>query len=273
MLKPALTPWWRTLAFGFLALVFLSSLAPGLWTPNGHEMQFRDSPDEPPSLQFLLGTDSLGRDRLSRILHGTRVSLLLAPSAAALCCLIAALVGTSAALAGGWVDRTILAVTDLFLSLPWLFLLLAMRACLPLNTAPQTSAAITFLILGALGWPGPMRVIRAAVLTWRSSAFIFHAHAVGCDSWKLISRHMIPNVMPLLLAQFWISIPVFVLSEATLGMLGLGVAEPLPSWGGLLREVEGGEFAAKPWIATPIFLLAGVMTSLQAVLPREDYSV
>jgi len=84
---------------------------------------------------------------------------------------------------------------------------------------------------------------------------------------------LIPNVMPVLLAQFWIAVPVFILAEATLGMLGLGVSEPLPSWGSMLRELEGGNLRAQPWIAAPAVLLAAVVGCFQLIFPREDYSI
>ena len=82
-----------------------------------------------------------------------------------------------------------------------------------------------------------------------------------------------PNVAPVLLAQFWVAVPAYILAEATLGMLGLGVSEPLPSWGGLLRELEGGGLASQIWLLAPALLLAAVVGSFQLILPREDYSV
>jgi len=126
----------RTVAMVFLILIAVSAVKPEWWTPAQYDTQFRDAPDAPPSTRFLLGTDSLGRDRLSRLLHGTRVSLVLAPAAALLSCLVAGALGGVAGLAGGWLDRAILAAADLFLSVPWLFLLLMVRACLPLNVSP-----------------------------------------------------------------------------------------------------------------------------------------
>jgi ABC-type dipeptide/oligopeptide/nickel transport system permease subunit len=257
----------------FLAAVAVSALAPGLWTRAGYEAQFREAPDAPPSARFPLGTDALGRDRLARLLAGTRVSLALGPAAALLSCVAAALIGGLAGLAGGWVERLVLAAVDLFLSLPWLLLLLAVRACLPLNVAPLASMAITFLILGLLGWPAAARVVRASIRRLRNSDFMLQARAAGCTPWRLASRQLVPNVMPVLLAQFWIAVPVFILAEATLGMLGLGVSEPLPSWGGMLREIESGNVWEQPWIAAPALLLAAVVGSFQLVLPRQDYSV
>jgi peptide/nickel transport system permease protein len=263
----------RFTALGFLIAVGLAALAPELWAPARYETQFRESPDAPPSARFPLGTDALGRDRLSRLLYGTRVSLLLAPAAALLTCLEAALLGALAGFLGGWADRVIESAADLFLSLPWLFLLLTVRACLPLNISPAASVTITFLMLGALGWAAPARVVRAAAQNLKHSDFLFQARATGSRPSRLLIRHLAPNVMPVLLAQFWISVPVYILAEATLGMLGLGVAEPLPSWGSILRELEGSAALTQPWLLAPAVLLAAVIGCFQLVLPREDYSV
>jgi ABC-type dipeptide/oligopeptide/nickel transport system permease subunit len=159
------------------------------------------------------------------------------------------------------------------MSLPWLFLLLTVRATLPLNVSPLVSLGITFGLLGLLSWPASARVVRAAIHALRDSDFILQARASGVTPWRLISRQLIPNVMPVLLAQFWIAVPVFILAEATLGMLGLGVSEPLPSWGSMLRELEGGNLRAQPWIAAPAVLLAAVVGCCQLIFPREDYSI
>lgn len=257
----------RGIAMGFLLVVGLAAAAPELWAPGNYETQFRDSPDAPPSTRFPLGSDALGRDRLSRLLYGTRVSLSLAPAAALLSCVGAAVLGGTAGLAGGWADTAILALADLFLSLPWLFLLLIARACLPLNVPPATSLGITFLLLGALGWAAPARVVRASVRTLKNSGFLFQARAAGCRPWRLLWRHLLPNVMPVLTAQFWVAVPAYILAETTLGMLGLGVAEPLPSWGGLLRELEGGGIMTQPWLLSTALLVGAVTGGFHLAFP------
>jgi len=257
----------------FLAAIVLAAITPRFWVTASYDAQFRETPDASPSRQFPLGTDALGRDRLSRLFYGTRVSLLLAPAAAALSCAVAAALGGIAGMAGGWMDRAIVAAADLFLSLPWLFLLLMVRAGLPLNVSPAASVTITFLLLGALGWAAPARVVRAAVRELKDSDFLLQARASGCRRSRLLWRHLLPNVAPILWAQFWIAVPVYILAETTLGMLGLGVAEPLPSWGGLLRELEDGAALSHLWLLAPVLLLAAVVGSFQLILPREDYSL
>ena len=261
----------RQLAWLLLGVVALSSLGAGLWAPADYAMQFREAPNSPPSHEHLLGTDDLGRDRFSRVLYGTRVSLLMAPVAALLSTLLATLVGGVAGYLGGWCERAAMGATDLFLSMPWLFLLLAVRAMLPLNVAPTTSVAVTFLLLGVLGWAASARVLCAGVRGFRNSEFVLQARASGLHGWRLLAVHVLPNLKPVLLAQFWIAIPVFIITEANLGILGLGVSEPLPSWGSLLREMESfASFGFEAWKLVPLVLLVLVVSSFQIVLSRDE---
>jgi len=261
----------RQLACLLLALVALASFGAGLWAPADYAMQFREAPNSPPSHQHLLGTDELGRDRFSRVLYGTRVSLLMAPAAALLSTLLAALVGVAAGYLGGWWERAAMAATDLFLSMPWLFLLLAVRAMLPLDVSPLTSVAVTFVLLGLLGWAASARVLCAGTRGLRNSDFVLQARACGVRGPRLLAAHVVPNLKPVLAAQFWISIPVFIISEANLGILGLGVSEPLPSWGSLLRELEGfTSFGFEACKLVPLVLLVLVVCSFQIVLTRDE---
>jgi peptide/nickel transport system permease protein len=263
----------RKFAWGFLLVVGLASLGAGVWAPAHYATQFRDVPNAAPSRQHLLGTDELGRDRFSRVLYGTRVSLLLAPAAALLSTLLATLVGGVAGYLGGWWERAAMTATDLFLSLPWLFLLLAVRAMLPLNVAPMVSVAVTFLLLGVLGWAASARVLCAGARGIRDCDFVLQARASGISPLRLFALHVMPNLRPVLMAQFWISIPVFILSEANLGVLGLGVTEPLPSWGSLLREMESfASFGFEAWKLAPLCLLVLGVSSFQIVLSREEVS-
>jgi ABC-type dipeptide/oligopeptide/nickel transport system permease subunit len=266
--------WARLASIVFLAVVTVVCLLANVVAPDSYAHQFRDVPDAAPSHQHLLGTDDLGRDRFSRLLFGTRVSLLLAPAAALLASVLAAMIGGVAGFAGGWVQGGVMAVTDLFLSMPWLFLLITVRALLPLNVSPLTSVAITFALLGCLGWATAARVVCANARTLRNSDFILLAQASGCSGFRLLIRHLIPNLMPVLYAQFWISIPVFILTEANLGILGLGVAEPLPSWGSLLRELEGfSTLSAQPWQFVPLILLILTVSCFHVATQKlEDWA-
>ncbi len=261
----------QKIALAVLTIAVVASLGAGLLAQHSYAEQSRELISAPPSAHFWLGTDELGRDRFSRLLYGTRVSLLLAPAAALLSTLIAAMIGGAAGYLGGRWERLVTSGVDLFLSLPWLFLLLAVRALLPLNTSPITSVMITFLLLGCLGWAAPARIIRAGTMTLVNSDFLVQASANGVSRWRLFWRHLLPNLRPIFLAQFWISIPLFILSEANLGLLGLGVSEPLPSWGALLRDLENySAIPQNPWMLAPVVLLVAVVGCLQLLLRTED---
>jgi peptide/nickel transport system permease protein len=262
---------WQKLAGALLVVVLGTSAAANWLAPAGYAKQDREAISAPPSRAHWLGTDELGRDRFARLLYGTRISLLLAPAAALLSTLMAALIGGLAGYLGGIWARIAMAVTDLFLSLPWLFLLITARAMMPLNVSPIFSIGVTFLLLGLLGWTTAARVLCTTAASLRSADFVRQARATGVRGQRLFWIHVAPNLKPVLYAQFWISIPVFILSEANLGILGLGVAEPMPSWGSLLKELEGlVSVGEEPWKFVPLGLLVLVVMSFQFLLSKQD---
>ncbi len=263
----------RRAALAVLGAVFAAALLADYIAPAPYDRQFRDAPSAPPGERFPLGADDLGRDRLSRLLHGTRISLTLAPAAALLATSLAALFGILAGWRGGWLERAILAAADVLQSLPLLFLLLAVRAALPLNVAPAMSLAITFALLGSLGWAQPVRVVRAAARSLRESDFLLHARACGQPAGRVLGLHLASNLRPVLAAQFWLAVPAFILSEANLSVLGLGVAEPLPSWGTLIGEMTNlGALTRNPWVAAPAALLVLVVCCFHLAIDKREIS-
>ena len=254
----------RWIAGAILVLVLLAALWPGLVTASTYDRQFREHPNASISARFPLGTDDLGRDRLARLLYGARVSLMGAPAAALISTILAALTGGLAGFLGGRFDRIAGVVIDLMLSLPWLFLLIMARAVLPLNTAPAVSILVTFGLIGLLGWAPAARVVRAGCRDLRRSDLVLHARACGMTRWRILWKHVLPNVRPILTAKFRAAIPIYILAEANLGLLGLGVADPVPSWGNLLRPLENGLTAgAGAW--APLILMMAVVSCLYLV--------
>jgi len=261
----------RVICAAVLCAIFGVGLFASTVSPYSYARQFRERPNAAPSASHLLGTDSLRRDLFARLVYGTRVSLLLAPAAALLATLIAGVFGGLAGLVGGWCEKLVLAAADLSMALPLLFVLLALRAVLPLDISPILSVIATFVLLGLLGWPSSLRVVWATTRNLRNSDFLLLARATGCGRWRMIVRHVFPNLRPVLFAQFWISIPLFVLTEATLSMLGLGVMEPLPSWGNLLRGLEDiSAVSANLWRLAPLILLVLVVICFQLILPAQE---
>ncbi len=261
----------RQLAIAVLAVVSIAALGAEHIASSGYAEQFRNITNAEPSRAHWLGTDQLGRDRFARVVYGTRVSLFLAPSAALFSVFLSALVGGVAGYLGGAVQKVMMAVTDLFLSLPWFFLLITVRALLPLNVSPIVSVMVTFFLLGMLGWASSARVLCAGAAAVRNSEFVLQARANGVSGWQIAMHHVLPNLKPLLWAQFCISVPVFILSEANLGILGLGVSEPLPSWGSLLRELEDlTAFSGEFWRLAPLIVLIVVVGSFELLLSRSE---
>ena len=249
----------------FLLLVAVGSLA-GAWVAPDYAAQNRDAIQQPPSRQYLLGTDELGRDNLARLLSGLRLSLLLAGAGSAVSCVLALLFGALSGFAGGVVEMLLLNCISLVESVPWLFLFLTVRALLPLNVSPAESIWVTFALLALLGWTHAARVFQAAAREFRHSEAIVYARACGIRGWRLWTRQALPALRRTGLTQFTILIPTFILAEAGLGILGLGVSEPLPSLGNLLRQLENREMVhACPVVLVPLGVLIAVMLAFRAV--------
>ena len=263
----------RAAALVLLGLVAVLLFA-GVIAPHSYSEQFRDFPEARASRQFPLGTDALGRDRFSRLLYGGRMSLVCAPAAA----LASTLLALGLGLAGGFgphrLGRAITAAADLCLSLPWLFALLAARAALPLNAPPGITVVVTFALLGVLGWAGPCRIFVAAVRRHRVSDFALLAHAAGMPRWRIAAVQILPNLLPVAIAQFLVTAPAYLLAEANLGLLGLGVPEPMPSLGGMLRELENvSGIASHPAVLAPALLLALIVICFQLLVSADKYPV
>jgi len=191
-----------------------------------------------PGLLFLFGTDALGRDVFSRVLYGGRLSLLTGLIATLLSLGIGLLLGSFAGFHGGWVDQLLMRGGELFMALPWLYLLLATRAFLPLHISPVQAFLLLTAIIGTVGWVRPARIIRGVVLSARENGFVFAARGFGASSGYLIRRHILPLTRGVVLTQATILIPQYIMAEVTLSFLGLGVGEPVPSWGNMLADAR-----------------------------------
>jgi peptide/nickel transport system permease protein len=196
---------------------------------------------------FILGSDGLGRDQFSRILYGGQASLLsgLLGAAATLC--FGVLIGTTAGFYGGWQDAVLMRITELFLALPWLYLLFALRAFLPLTVSPLKAFLLVIAVLAAVGWARPARLVRGVVLSVKERDFVRAARGFGAGSGYLMRRHIAPETSGVVLTQAAILVPQFILAEMTLSFLGLGVPEPVPSWGNLLSALQQYSVLVSYW--------------------------
>jgi peptide/nickel transport system permease protein len=219
---------------------------------------------------FLLGTDGLGRDQLSRLLVGGQISLRAGLLATLLSLLVGGALGTAAGFFGKWVDEPVMRMTDIFLALPWLYLLLAIRAFLPLSIPPISVFFLIVAVIGIVGWARPARLVRGVVLSARERRYVTAARGFGATNWYLLKRHILPHTWQVLLIQAAVLIPQYVLAEVTLSFLGLGVAEPVPSWGNMLANLQQYHVLVSYWwmylpalslipISLGYFLLANVL--------------
>ncbi len=157
-------------------------------------------------------------------------------------------------------------LTTICLALPWIFLFIILRAELPLDTGPIVSVLLTFGLMGVAGWAWPARIFSAAIGDMQRSGWMLHARASGISGWRIAVVHVWPHLRAVAIAQFRILVPAYILAEASLGLLGLGVPEPLPSWGNLLRDLQHPDLVrSNPWILAPLALLMIVMICLEAL--------
>jgi peptide/nickel transport system permease protein len=211
--------------------------------------------DEPGRL-FLLGTDGYGRDQFSRLLWGGRISLLAGLFAATLSLSMGMLVGAASGYFGGFVDDVLMWLVELFLAVPWLYLLFALRAFLPLHIGPTVAFFLVVAVIGIVGWARPARLIRGVVLAARERKYVLAARGFGASSCYLLRRHILPQTMGVFLTQAALLIPQYILAEVTLSFLGLGVGEPVPSWGNMLGFLQQYHILASYWwMLVPGFVL------------------
>ena len=207
----------------FVVSVFAPWLAP--YDPNQIDLK---QVLMPPSPTHYLGTDTLGRDVLSRIIFGSRVSLKVGFVAVGLATLIGLFVGALAGYYGGWVDSALMRLVDLMLCFPAFFLILAVIAVL------EPSIWNIMAVIGLTGWMGVARLVRAEFLSLREREFVTAARALGAGDTRLILRHMLPNALAPVMVSATLGVAGAILTESALSFLGLGVQPPTPSWGNIL---------------------------------------
>jgi peptide/nickel transport system permease protein len=195
-----------------------------------------------PSRLFPLGTDQLGRDVLSRIIYGARISLTVGVAAMAVTMTIGVLIGVLSGFFGGAIDFALMRLTDVMLTLPALLLAMAFVAVL------RPSLLSILLVIGLVSWTGVARVVRAETMSMVERDFVMAARALGASPLRLIVRHVLPNVMPIIIVMAVLGTSVTLLLDAGLSFLGLGVPPPTPSWGRMIEEATT-YFRTAPWLA------------------------
>ncbi len=216
---------------GAIVLAALLAAAAGFWlAPRDWQLTSMAFVWEPPGADFVLGADQLGRDIVSRLLVGARVSLTVACSVLAIALTVGTAVGMTAAWRGGWFDAVTMRTADLTFAFPELIIAILVAAMM----GPGIPTVIVSLSL--VSWPGIARITRSLVLGLRNELFVDAAIACGTSPARILLGHCLPNIVPALIVRASVGVGFVIMAEATLSFLGLGVQEPLPSWGGMIRD-------------------------------------
>jgi peptide/nickel transport system permease protein len=212
-----------------------------------------------PERVHLLGTDPLGRDELARLLYGARVSLTVGLVGIALSFTLGLLAGGIAGYAGGWVDAVVMRGCELLQSVPVLYLLIALRSVFPRDLPSDRVYLGIVALLALVGWATLARVVRGMVLSIRRADYVAAAEALGMSRARVLVRHILPNTLSFVVVAATLAVPGYILGEVVLSFLGVGVQEPLASWGNMLQQARSPSVLAScPWLlsapGTAIFL-------------------
>ena len=226
---------------GFLLLLGLAALGAPWLAPHDPLAVDLDAVKLPPGPGHPFGTDPLGRDLFSRVLYGARISLGIGVAAALLSTGIGLAVGLVAGFRGGRVDAALVALLDLVFAFPSLLMAIGISVVLP------PSATTVVLALALVGWATFARLVRGQVLSLRQQPFVEAAQAIGATGWRILTRHLLPNCLPVTLVALSLRLGGFILAEAALSFLGLGAQPPTPTWGGMV-SLYRIYLASAPWL-------------------------
>jgi oligopeptide transport system permease protein len=233
----------RLALFGFCFILIAATLALATpWiAPYSYEAQDLERGPSPPALNHPLGTDYLGRDLLTRLLYGGRVSLMVGFAATSVSLLIGVLYGATAGFLGGRTDSAMMRLVDILYALPFTIFVIILMVFFGRNII------LLFMAIGAVEWLTMARIVRGSVISLRKKEFIEAAEAMGFSQWRIVTRHLVPNALGPIIVYTTLTIPHVMLLEAFLSFLGLGVQPPMSSWGLLIRD--GAEHMEQyPWL-------------------------
>lgn len=244
--------------FGLIvfSLIVLMALFAPLLAPQSPYVVNGEFADQP-SVEHLLGTDQVGRDLLSRLIYASRVSLAVGIGAVAIYVVIGTILGAVAGYFGKWVDMIIMRLTDVFMSFPYLMVILVLVSIM------GPSLLNIILVIGLLGWPSVARIVRGSVLTIKEMDYVKSGIALGLPSWKILFQHILPNCLAPILVNATFGIASSIILEASLSFLGMGVQPPTASWGNMLNEAQSlTVLATQPWLWLPpgLMILLAVLS-------------
>jgi oligopeptide transport system permease protein len=233
----------RLALFGLCFVIFAAAVAlitPAI-APYSYETQDLELGPIPPGQHHWLGTDYLGRDLLTRLLYGSRISLMVGFAATAVSLLIGVLYGATAGFLGGRTDSLMMRLVDILYALPFTIFVIILMVFFGRNII------LLFMAIGAIEWLTMARIVRGSVISLRKKEFIEAAEAMGFSKWRILTRHLIPNALGPIIVYTTLTIPQVMLLEAFLSFLGLGVQAPMSSWGLLIRD-GADHMEQYPWL-------------------------
>lgn len=228
-------------------LAMIGILIAGPWFCADPVAQDRAMASSAPGVQHWLGTDDYGRDLAARFLYGGRWSVIAGAAATLLALAAGWILGGAAGFMGGRADQLVMLISEWFLALPWIYLLIAARAALPLDLPSRDAMLAVILLIALVSWARPARLARGMVLSLSRKGYVESARGFGVPGWKIFARHILPGTGPVFLAQTLTLLPRFVLAEVTLSFLGLGVSEPNPTWGALIVPLKQVYLLEQQW--------------------------
>jgi ABC-type dipeptide/oligopeptide/nickel transport system permease subunit len=229
-------------------LMYVTALFAPWLAPYGYDEPHFDAVEQPPSWTYLLGTDEIGRDLLSRIIWGTRSAAFVSITVTLVNLALGVPLGILAGYFHGWVDTLIMRFADILFAFPGLLFVLFIAATIKpsliawvraigligLAKSGYVDYLVVIFALGLVGWPGLARLVRGQILSLKEQEFIVGARAIGASAWRIMFRHLLPNALPPLIVAISMGIGGIILSESTLSLLGIGLQPPNPSWGAMI---------------------------------------
>ncbi len=237
-----------------LAIVFMAIFAP-LIAPYDYRDQHLDATFQSPSSEWWMGTDNVGRDMLSRMIYGARVSMVVGLGAQVIILAIALPIGVIAGYSGGRVDNLLMRLVDVMYAFPQLLFVILIMAML------GRGLQNIFLAIGITGWVILARVVRAEFLSLREKDYVVSAHAAGAGPWRIAMKHIMPNALTSIIVTITFGVPLAIFTEAALSFVGVGISPPMPSWGGMVGDNQ--QYINSYWFLSlfPALAIALVMMS------------
>jgi peptide/nickel transport system permease protein len=255
-------------ALTILAVISLLALSAPLVSPYNPTQQEPSNRFALPSYQHWLGTDELGRDVFTRLMYGTRVSLIVGITSAIIAFILGATIGAVAGYYGGWLDSVLMRLTDFFLTLPIMLILILLSAVirdLPFIMEYRNSVWLVIIVLGIFSWMWPARIVRGSFLSLREREFVTASRSLGASDFHLIFARILPNSLGPLMVNVTLEMAYAITTESGLSFLGFGIQPPTPSLGNLLENAQNHIYIAGQLVIFPIIMIFIIVSAINLI--------